>query len=392
MRSRTVRITVGLLALIALGLAAGFVIPTQQEVTRLTASVRAFDLHARETADALGELRVAQQAYVAAGQGVAFWMSKVATTAAVVRNGILALRPSAASGPARAALMEAEAAVAEFDAVDKRAREYLKSGEHLMAADVIFAEGGDTAATAGRLVERARLSEHQALDARVAAVRRQQALALGVAGGVTALVVLLLAFAGPKSAAPAEADMTPAASTVADQRGLETRTESSARALAAMLRTTAELCTDFGRIRDLSDLKDLLARVAAAMDATGVVVWLGSTSGVDLQPIVSHGYSPAVIARMPAVPRSSDNAAAAAYRTGLLQIVLSRPGGSAGALVAPLLTPEGCAGALSAEIRNGGEGSEAVQALAVIFAAHLAGIFAATASDSGDQKAAGGAL
>jgi hypothetical protein len=95
---------------------------------------------------------------------------------------------------------------------------------------------------------------------------------------------------------------------------------------------------------------------------------------------------------MPAVPRSSDNAAAAAYRTGLLQIVLSRPGGSAGALVAPLLTPEGCAGALSAEIRNGGEGSEAVQALAVIFAAHLAGIFAATASDSGDQKAARGAL
>ena len=358
----------------------------------MTASVRAFDLHARETADALGELRVAQQAYVAAGQGVAFWMSKVATTAAVVRNGIIALRPSAASGPARAALMEAEAAVAEFDAVDKRAREYLKSGEHLMAADVIFTEGGDTAATAGRLVERARLSEHQALDARVAAVRRQQALALGVAGGVTALVVLLLAFAGPKSAAPAAADMTPAASTVADQRGLETRTESSARALAAMLRTTAELCTDFGRIRDLSDLKDLLARVAAAMDASGVVVWLGSTSGVDLQPIVSHGYSPAVIARMPAVPRSSDNAAAAAYRTGLLQIVLSRPGGSAGALVAPLLTPEGCAGALSAEIRNGGEGSEAVQALAVIFAAHLAGIFAATASDSGDQKAAGGAL
>jgi hypothetical protein len=392
MRSRTVRITVGLLALIALGLAAGFVIPTQQEVTRLTASVRAFDLHARETADALGELRVAQQAYVAAGQGVAFWMSKVATTAAVVRNGIIALRPSAASGPARAALMEAEAAVAEFDAVDKRAREYLKSGEHLMAADVIFTEGGDTAATAGRLVERARLSEHQALDARVAAVRRQQALALGVAGGVTALVVLLLAFAGPKSAAPAAADMTPAASTVADQSGLETRTESSARALAAMLRTTAELCTDFGRIRDLSDLKDLLARVAAAMDASGVVVWLGSTSGVDLQPIVSHGYSPAVIARMPAVPRSSDNAAAAAYRTGLLQIVLSRPGGSAGALVAPLLTPEGCAGALSAEIRNGGEGSEAVQALAVIFAAHLAGIFAATASDSGDQKAARGAL
>src|SRR2546428_13952242 len=104
MRSRTVRITVGLLALIALGLAAGFVIRTQQEVTGFTASVRAFDLHARETADALGDLRVAQQAYVAAGQGVAFWTPKVATTAAVVRHGILAPRQSAASGPARAAV------------------------------------------------------------------------------------------------------------------------------------------------------------------------------------------------------------------------------------------------------------------------------------------------
>src|SRR2546425_8374495 len=138
MRSRTVRITVGLLALIALGLAAGFVIRAEQQVTTLTASVRAFDLHARETTDALADLRVGQQAYVAAGQGVAFWMPKVATTATVVRNGIFALRQSAASGPARAALMEAEAAVAEFDAVDKRAREYLKAGDHLMAADVIY--------------------------------------------------------------------------------------------------------------------------------------------------------------------------------------------------------------------------------------------------------------
>jgi hypothetical protein len=155
-----------------------------------------------------------------------------------------------------------------------------------------------------------------------------------------------------------------------------------------MMRTTAELCTDFGRIRDLSDLKDLLARAAKTMDASGLVVWLGSTSGADLQPVVSHGYSPAVIARMPAVPRNADNAAAAAYRTGALQIVLSRPGGTPGALVAPLLSPEGCVGALSAETRNGGEGSQAVQSLAVIFAAHLAGVFSTAASDTAEAKAA----
>jgi hypothetical protein len=58
-------------------------------------------------------------------------------------------------------------------------------------------------------------------------------------------------------------------------------------------------------------------------------------------------------------------------------------------LVAPLLAPEGCIGALSAETRNGGEGSDAVQALAVIFAAHLAGVFATAASDTAEAKAVG---
>jgi GAF domain-containing protein len=77
------------------------------------------------------------------------------------------------------------------------------------------------------------------------------------------------------------------------------------------------------------------------------------------------------------VPRKADNAAAAAYRSGTLQIVLSRPGGSSGAVVAPILTADGCIGALSAEIRSGGETSEGVQALAAIFAAQLAGVLAA---------------
>src|SRR5262245_37072317 len=106
MRSRTVRITVGLLALIALGVAAGFVIRTQQEFRNLSSSLRAFDVHARETADAIAELRAGQQAYVAAGQGAAFWMPKVASATATVKNSILTLRQSATSGPALAALME----------------------------------------------------------------------------------------------------------------------------------------------------------------------------------------------------------------------------------------------------------------------------------------------
>jgi len=76
------------------------------------------------------------------------------------------------------------------------------------------------------------------------------------------------------------------------------------------------------------------------------------------------------------VPRSANNAAAAAYRSGTLQIVLARPGSSPGALVAPLLSPDGCIGALSAEVAGGGEASDGIQALVTIFAAQLATVIA----------------
>ena len=44
------------------------------------------------------------------------------------------------------------------------------------------------------------------------------------------------------------------------------------------------------------------------------MVWMGSATGGDLRPVLAHGYSSQMIARMPPVPRSADNAAAAAYR------------------------------------------------------------------------------
>jgi hypothetical protein len=67
--------------------------------------------------------------------------------------------------------------------------------------------------------------------------------------------------------------------------------------------------------------------------------------------------------------------------------VLSRPGRSSGAVVAPILSADGCIGALSAEIRGGGETSDSVQALAAIFAALLAGVLVtAPASDINEPR------
>ena len=47
-----------------------------------------------------------------------------------------------------------------------------------------------------------------------------------------------------------------------------------------------------------------------------------------------------------------------------------------GAVVAPLLSADGCIGALTAEIRSGGETSDSAQALAAIFAAQLVSVLA----------------
>ena len=87
-----------------------------------------------------------------------------------------------------------------------------------------------------------------------------------------------------------------------------------------------------------------------------------------------------MIARIPPVPRSADNAAAAAYRSGTLQIVLARPGVASGAVVAPILAADGCIRACPRRFVAAAS-SRLVQALATIFASHLAVVLAATPAE-----------
>jgi hypothetical protein len=422
MRSRAARLTLCAVAWMVSAAAAFFLVQTEQQISQRREAFRAFDQHAREAADALADMRAAQHAYVAAGQGVAFWMPKVAALLGDVARDVDRLRASAASAEAGGSLMEAAANVTEFGNVDRRAREYLQSGQTLMAGDVVFTEGGETAALAARQVESARLAERRTLDASEAALRREQATVLGAAAGLGLLVMAILAFARPRQprdkspASPAtagtEASLDPAGDlalrvvaqapvvahspTVAQgsAAGQSATAAQSAKAPAAaraggevprgsvpVLKAAADLCTAFSRVKDAAELHRLLARAADIMDASGLVVWVGDAAGADLRPVLAHGYPDQVFARLPTVPRSANNAAAAAYRTGELQVVLKRPG-SNGAVVAPLLSPEGCVGALSAEILNGSETANSVQALAAIFAAQLAIVLTGSASST----------
>ena len=400
MRSRAARLFSSVLACIALGAAAFFLNVTEHGLHGRRTAVREFDRRAREGATRISEARAGQQAYVAAGQSASVSMPKVAALISETADTVDGLRRLAASNEARMALLAASATIAEFANIDKRARDYLSADQLLMASDVVFAEGGDASANAAQQIESARLAELLAFDVHEADRRRLEAYTMGGATGFTALILLVLSIGrgqrahgrtgsdislssehGPADPSPGESERPHLAPVPAIREDAPDRA-------ALALNAAAELCTEFGRLRDLSGLKRLLARSAGAMDARGLVVWLGSADGADLRPVAAHGYSDQVLALMRPVPRNADNAAAAAYRTGALQSVPAKPGTSLGAVVAPIVGADGCMGAFAAEIKDNGEVSETVHALASIFAAQLAGILSPAQADAPGVEAA----
>jgi hypothetical protein len=413
MQSRVMRLILAAVCCIVSGAAAIFLLASERQIAERRASVHAFDRRVREATEALADLRVAQQAYVAAGQGVAFWTAKVDATMSTLSNTLLTLRQSAPSRASNAALDEAGTTLGQLGTLDQRIRDYLRSGAPLMAADIIFAEGDETAADAARRLERARVEANLYLDGFEAARRKQEAQALAGSAGLVMLIVLGLALTPRKAVARMESpsldqtgaprDVTPltmspdetlplrrAAWPEPESPGIARPVDVSKHAAASTLTAAAKLCTALGRVSDSQELRSLVGQVADMLDASGLVLWMATTAGDELRPAVAHGYDSQMVARIPAVPRSANNAAAAAYRTGTLQIVLSRPGSAPGAVVAPVLSADGCIGVLSAEIRDGGEASETVQALAAIMAAQLAGVLASTPATN-EERATGSA-
>jgi hypothetical protein len=420
MQSRAIRLILAAVCCIAGGATATFLLSSEQQIAERRASERVFDQRAREATEALADLRTAQQAYVAAGQGVAFWMSKEASTLDAVASALVMLQQSATSAASKAALDDTGTTLHEFSAVDKRIRDYLKSGAQLMAADIIFTEGGEAAAGAARQVERARLEEHQNLDRFEGARRKQEAQALAGAAALVILIVAALALLPRQAAAHADPasprllitprEIAPPATSPdgtlpSTDETLPTwreappeRTEpevarpvdGSKRPAGPAIKAAAQLCTEIGRVSDAQELRSLIGRAADLLDASGLVLWMATEAGDQLRPAVAHGYDSQMVARIPSVPRSANNAVAAAYRTATLQIVLSQPGSAKGAVVAPVVSADGCIGVLSAEIRDGGEVSETVQALAAIIAAQLVGALGSTPAST-ERRSTGSA-
>ena len=144
------------------------------------------------------------------------------------------------------------------------------------------------------------------------------------------------------------------------------------------LTSVGVLCTELSRVATTEDLPGLLGRSAAVLDASGLILWVGS--GDRLLPVLAHGYSPDAISRLAPVARADDNAAAIAWRTGERVVVSGTPA-SAAAIVVPVLGIETCVGVLAFEVPDGREHDTATHAVAAIVAAQLSTIVATPSTE-----------
>jgi len=142
------------------------------------------------------------------------------------------------------------------------------------------------------------------------------------------------------------------------------------------LTAVAELCTKLSRVEESHDMATLLEEMASVLGAVGLMVWLWDPQTAALTPTLPYGYPDEVLAQLPKLPRDARNATAAAFRSAQMCIV---SGGdvASDALVVPLMTPDGCAGVLAIELRQGGARMEPIRALATILAAQMARVVCA---------------
>jgi CHASE3 domain sensor protein len=411
MQHRAVRLTLVVLFFAAMTTAAYLFWRGESQAAGDATRAAAFDGAARTVERALVDLRASQRGYVAAGQGGDFWAQKVAQGVEGLKRDTAALRADSLSPAAQANLDRVASALDDFVRVDRRAVEYVRRDQRLLASDVIFADGQELTDAALAALDEARTAEllvrADAVD--LAGRRGLFAIAAGAAAALLTVLLLLPSAAGrpapvvaaerplsirpidardtePARVAARAASVEPAASPAPDpvaamaiddaptvDGAIEpmVAADSRANAIETDFAGVASLCADLARVVDTRALPSLLDRAATLLDASGIILWIADPDGNELNPIFAQGYPQQLVNRLGTIPRHAENATAAAFRTSLLQTVRA-DNISAGAIAAPLVTPGGCVGVMAAEVMRDGERQDMKLAAATIVAAQLA--------------------
>ena len=406
MKNRGVWVLLLVLAVAALAAAGAGVWLIEQRVAAVQVAAGNFERDARQAVVSLSDWRAAQQAYVAEGQPPGVWIARAAGIGEAIGPKLSALRAAAGTAEAQGALESAIEAFTALTQSDARAQEYLKSGQRLSASDVIFAEAVPALERTVLAVDTARGQEQVAFAVALEGLRRREVISLASAAGVVLIALLLLmpipradeqaaetggadeALNVPKQGggravsrdigdgvvrgAQPLADDRPAPTSVAD--AFDDAPDAGSPPKRPDLDAVADLCSALARVQDTRELEGLLERTARALDASGVIVWMPDGPHGTLRPVLAHGYAPLALSRMGVIHPASDNATATAYRTKSVVVVPAEPLAS-GAIVAPLISSEGCSGAMAVELREGVEAAPQVRAVATIVAAQLATLF-----------------
>ena len=146
--------------------------------------------------------------------------------------------------------------------------------------------------------------------------------------------------------------------------------------IEAQIVVMAGLCTRLSRAGDRTEIGDVLRDAVKALNAVGMILWISVARSRTMVSVVAEGYPEQILAQLPAVPADADNAIGAAVRSARTQIVAGTSS-STGAIVAPLVTSDGCAGVLAIELQHGAERCESTRGFATILAAQLAAVIPA---------------
>lgn len=431
MKSRALRLTI-LTLFVGLLVGSAYIVWTQQRERAVTAAAaQAFDDNTRALERALLGVKAAQAGYVAAGQGEDFWIARVEALLAAAEESLTTLGPGAGTDDAPSEIDAVTTAFEDFKRLDRRAREYARNGQRLLASDLVFSDGTAKIEAALAALDRVRATEQHARNDSLRQARRTELLALAGAGAIGFLLVfgltslqdapppaavgsslpsdraelrprarqgdeIRVAPEPPASAPPAPpVNDLPLAPVVEVQPQAEVQPQVADKPAATLsplldLSGVAALCTDLARVPDTRALPAALERAAILLDAAGIVLWIADPDARELAPIIAHGYPHELMVRMGTIHRDAENVTAAAFRTGLIQTIGSDTT-SAGAIAAPLLTPAGPVGVMAAEILHDGERRDSTRAVAAILAAQLATLVGPPATRAATSEAAAGA-
>ena len=410
MSNRWLRFGIALLAIGAAGAAGYRIFQQNQRLFTDVVATRAADEAAESALVSISELKAAMHAYVAEGQGDAFWIARATSLLDRLRASILELEaPAAAAG---VPLTETLDLVDRVAAAEQRARRHVNEGQRLMAGDVIFTESRDLLDAMRLQIVAARAAVLKTTTATEATIQREQTLLTIGALGILAFATLLLVIPGASAPSTTSAPL-PEAEAVSSARAIGPPTPTSkssgvrtavatpapsppepaatpapTQTPAISLREAAAVCTELGRVSQSIEISTLLERAAKVLNASGVVVWMASPDRHEMYPAASAGYDERLLARIGSIKRDANNVTAGALRDASPR-TSSKAGSSAAALAVPLMTPLGPVGVFSAEIRDLAAIDETRLAIATIFAAQLATLLGSMSAPSIPESADG---